>query len=188
MPQALPTPDPKRLRITDTVDKHVTAMMEELNELHAHFLYPDEDIVEALRGGGYGHEADLYEDWIRDEEPPRLINQPDPEGPGGYVTDPPSDSYIELEEQLNEQRKATSITYNWTERERVIYSCRATVDREAFQRWLSTHVDSIVTPEEVDGGDVVDYLEANPGASIDERRWPADESEVDIFDLKVVEP
>jgi hypothetical protein len=188
--QVLPTPDPKRLRITDTVDKHVTAMLEELNELHTEFSYPDEDIVAALREGGYGHEADLYEDWIADEDPARKVNAPDPEGPGpGVVPDPPSDSYIELEKRLNEQRNARSITYNWAERERVIYSCRATVDREAFQRWLNQRPGvGPLTPDDVDGGDVVDYLEANPGASIDERRWPADESEVDIFDLKVVEP
>lgn len=79
----------------------------------------------------------------------------------------------------------TTITYNWTERERVMYSCRATVDRAAFKRWLDARGMKV---EEVDGGDVVDYLEENPGASIDERRWPADESEVDIFDLTVVEP
>ncbi len=183
----LPTPDPKRLRITDTVDKHITAMMEELNELHTHFLYPDEDIITALREGGYGHEADLYEDWIKDEDPPRDVNAGDPEGPGGYVTDPPSDSYIELEKLLDGASKARSITYNWTERERMMYSCRATVDREAFQQWLDKRgMNERV--EEIDGGDVVDYLEANPGASSDERRWPADESEVDIFDLKVVEP
>lgn len=182
----LPTPDAKKLRITDTCDKHITAMMEELNELHTHFAYLDEDIVAALRGGGYGHEADLYEDWIKDEDPSRDLNAGDPEGPGGYVTDPPSDSYIELEKQLDEQRKARSLTYNWTERERVIYTCRATVDREAFQQWLDQRgMNERV--EEIDGGDLVDYLEANPGASSDEHRWPADESEVDIFDLKVAE-
>ena len=82
-----------------------------------------------------------------------------------------------------------TITYEWTERERLIYSCRATVDREEFQRWLNERPGvGPLAPEDVDGGDVVDYLEANPGASIDERRWPADESEVDIFNLKVVEP
>jgi hypothetical protein len=180
----LPTPDAKNLRITDTCDKHITAMMEELNELHTEFSYPDEDIITALRGGGYGHEADLFEDWIKDEDPPRGVDQHDPEGPGGYVTDPPSDSYIELEKQLDEQRTARSITYNWTERERMLYSCRATVDRQHLQQWLGQQGMDV---EEIDGGDLVDYLEANPGAASDERRWPADESEVDIFDLKVVE-
>lgn len=94
----LPTPDPKALRIVDTIDKHITAMLEELNGLHTRFEYPDEDIVATMRARGYGHEADLYEDWIENEDPPRRLY---PEGPGGYVTDPPSDSYIALENQLN---------------------------------------------------------------------------------------
>lgn len=96
----LPTQDPKDLRVVSIIDKHLTAMREELNGLHIHFQYPDEDIVAAMRARGYGHEADLYEDWIANEDPPRRIN---PDGPGGYVTDPPSDSYIELERELNAQ-------------------------------------------------------------------------------------
>jgi hypothetical protein len=183
----LPATDLKLLTAS-LVDRHITEMMEDLDRLHSEFSHPDEDIVAAMREGGYGHEADIYEDWIQDEDPPRQVNAPDPEGPGGYVTDPTSESYAGLEKQLNEQRTAQHITYEWVERERMMYSCRATVNRDAFQRWLQEKVDSIVTPETADGGDLVDYLEANPGASIDERRWPADESEVDIFDLKVVAP
>jgi len=184
----LPTPEQMKLAIARIVDKHVTAMLEDLDELHEDGI-PDDDILAALRKGGYGQEADLYHEWLQDSVPPRRVAEDgDPEGPGGYVTDPPSDSYVRFEELMNEARTARSITYNWTERERLMYSCRATVDRENFQRWLQENVDSIVTPEEASGEDLVDYLEANPGASSDERRWPADESEVDIFDLKVVEP
>jgi hypothetical protein len=98
----LPTPDPKALRIVDAIDKHVTAMLEELNGLHTQFEYPDEDIVTIMRARGYGHEADLYEDWIANEDPPRRLY---PEGPGGYVTDPPSDSYIGLEKHLNDAKE-----------------------------------------------------------------------------------
>jgi hypothetical protein len=187
MPE-LPTPDPK-LRITDVVDKHCTAMMEELNELHEHFLIPDEEILAALRGGGYGHEADMFAEWILDEDPPRHPEGegPDPEGPGGYVTDPPSDSYIELERQLNEQRKAASITYEWTERERQMFSCKATVNRSQFQTWLRANVDDIVTPEDVDAETLVEFLEADYSAVSNERRMPADHSETDCYDLKVVD-
>jgi len=98
----LPTPDPKALRIVDAIDKHITAMLEELNGLHTQFEYLDEDIVATMRDRGYGHEADLYEDWIANEDPPRRLY---PEGPGGYVTDPPSDSYIGLEKQLNDAKE-----------------------------------------------------------------------------------
>lgn len=184
----LPTPGPHSLVVAGIVDKHVVAMLEELDGLHTESSIPDEDIVAALRGGGYGHEADLYEDWIQDEDPPRQVNAPDPEGPGpGVVPDPPSDSYKELEKQLNEQRKATSITYDWTERERMMYSCRATVNRSQLQTWLNARYTDI-RPEDIDAALFVEFIEANPGASIDERRWPADESEVDIFNLKVVKP
>jgi hypothetical protein len=185
MPE-LPTPDPKHLRITEVVDKHVAAMMEELEELHSHFLYPDEDIVAALRDGGYGHEADIYEDWIQDEDPPRQVDAPDPEGPGGYVTDPPSDSYIELEKQLNAQRKAASITYEWSERERMMYSCRATVNRSQLQTWLNAHWPHMEV-EDIDPEVLVEFLEADYSAVNNERRWPADSSETDCYDLKVVD-
>lgn len=182
---ALPTPE-DRQRITAVADKHITAMLEKLSSLYPEV--PDEGIVAALRDGGYGHEADMYEDWIQDEDPPRKVNAPDPEGPGGYVTDPPSESYAPLIAQLDEQRKATSITYEWTERERMMYSCRATVNRSQLQTWLNAKVDNIVTPEEIDAEIIVEFLEANPGASVDERRWPAEHSETDCFDLKVVQP
>jgi len=186
----LPTPDPTKLAVARIVDKYVTAMLEDLDELHDDGV-SDDDILTALRKGGYGQEADLYHEWLQDSVPPRRVAEDgDPEGPGA-VTDPPSDSYVRFEELLNETNESPaehSITYNWTERERLMYSCRATVNREHFQWWLQKNVDSIVTPEEADAGDLVDYLEANPGASTDERRWPADQSEVDIFDLKVVEP
>ena len=185
MPE-LPTPSQERIR--SIAQAHMTTLMEELNDLHTESLVPDEEIVDALRGGGYGDVADQYEDWIADEDPARKVNQPDPEGPGGYVTDPPSDVYAELEKQLNDQRDAQNITYNWSERERLMYSCRATVNREAFQRWLDERYGPGTDVEEIDGGYIVDYLEANPGVSIDERRWPADESEVDVFDLTIVQP
>ena len=99
----LPTPDPRATRIVDTIDKHITAMLEELDGLHTHFKYPDEEIVATMRARGYGHEADLYEDWIENEDPPRRLNPE--EGPGGYVTDPPSSSYIELEKQLDDAKE-----------------------------------------------------------------------------------
>jgi len=183
----LPTPDKTKQAVARIVEKHMDAMLEDLDELHEDGI-PDDEILTTLRKNGYSQEADLYHEWLQDSVPRRYVAEDgDPEGPGA-VTDPPSDSYVRFEELMNESREANSITYDWTERERVMYSCRATVNREHFQKWLEKNVDSIVTTEEVDAENVVDYLEANPGASIDERRWPADESEVDIFDLKVVEP
>jgi hypothetical protein len=189
----LPTPSDKDLQLARAnvfviLDRHLDEVFRDLDELHLTTGIPDEAIIRTLQEGGYTEEADMFVDWLAEGDDPErdYRDKPDPEGPGGYVTDPPSESYAELEKQLNEQRKATSITYNWTERERMMYSCRATVNRSQLQTWLNANVDSIVTLDDIDAEALVDFLEANPGASIDERRWPADESEVDIFDLKVV--
>lgn len=192
--QELPTPSDKdiqlaRASVFTIMDRHLDAAFEDLDKLHRTTGITDEAIISSLRQGGYADEADMFINWLAEGDDPErdYRDKPDPEGSGGYVTDPPSDSYIELEKQLNEQRKATSITYEWIERERMIYSCRATVNRSQLQTWLNANVDSIVTPDEVDAETIVEFLEANPGASMDERRWPADHSETDCYDLKVVQ-
>lgn len=181
----LPTPDLK-LRAAAIVDKFTAQMMEELDELHIEFSYPDEEIVAALRDGGYGHEADLYEDWIQDEDPPRQVNAPDPEGPGpGVVPDPPNESYAPLVAQLQAQREATTITYEWRERERMMYSCRATVNLSQLQTWLNAHWPHMAV-HDLDPEVLIEFLEAEYSAVTNERRWPADHSETDAFDLQVV--
>jgi hypothetical protein len=103
-------------------------------------------------------------------------------------------------DQLQEMREATSVTFEWKERERMMYSCRATVNRSQLQTWLNAKYYSpdcedcnsehphCVRAEDVDAELLVEFLEANPGASIDERRWPADHSEVDYLDITRVLP
>jgi hypothetical protein len=192
--QELPTPSDNDIQLARTtvfsiMDRHLDAAFVDLDRFHRTTGIPDEEIISALRDGGYDDEADMFVEWLAEGDDPErdYREKPDPEGPGGYVTDPPSESYAELEKQLNEQRKATGITYEWTERERMIYSCRATMNRSQLQTWLNANVDSIVTPDDVDAETIVEFLEANPGASIDERRWPADHSETDCLDLRVVD-
>ena len=177
----LPTPE-QRKRITALVNLFYDRMMSSLDSLDA----SDETVLEVLRSEGYGYEANLYQDWIIDEDPQRDYREPNP--PEGVVPDPPNPSYEPLAAELEALRQSTLITYEWVERERQMYSCRVSVNRSQFQTWLGAHVDNIVTPEEVDAESLVEFLEANPGAGMDERRWPAEEFEVDQFDLKVVQP
>jgi hypothetical protein len=181
----LPTPE-QRKQITNIVDRFYARMMEALDETDV----SDEGIIAILDQEGYAPESEMFQEWIADEDPARDLRQkPDPEGPGpGVVPDPPNPSYEPLVAQLDGMRKATGITYEWQERERMMYSCRATVNRSQLQTWLNANVDSIITPEEVDAETLVEFLEANPGASIDERRWPAESSETDFFELRVVQP
>jgi hypothetical protein len=177
----LPTPA-QRLNITGVIDRYYDRMSAALDNLGVN----DETVLEVLRSEGYEYEANIYQDWLIDEDPARDYREPNP--PEGVVPDPPNPSYEPLVAQLQAQREATSITYEWVERERQMFSCRATVNRSQFQTWLSANVDSIVTPEEVDAETLVEFLEADYSAVSDERRWPAESNEVDHFDLKVVQP
>jgi hypothetical protein len=78
------------------------------------------------------------------------------------------------------------ITFEWTERESQLFSCRATFDRAKLQEWIDRSHMHGTTPEELDADDIGEFLDNFPEAAINERRTPGDEIVVESFDAKVV--
>lgn len=173
----LPTPA-QRLNITGVIDRYYDRMCAALDNL----AITDEGVLEVLRSEGYEYEANIYQDWLIDEDPARDYREPNP--PEGVVPDPPNPSYEPLKEQLEEMRRATEISYRWTERERTLYSNKVTVNRSQIQTWLNANSLG-EEPEEIDAETLVTFLEDNPDYAIDHHRMH--ESEWDYYDLDVVE-
>jgi len=176
----LPTPVDKA-NITGVVDRYLDRMMSALDNLGI----ADETVIDTLRNEGYTYEADLYQDWIIDEDPARDYREPNP--PEGVVPDPPNPSYEPLVKELEAMRKATEITYRWTERERTLYSVKVTVNRSQIKTWLNANSLG-EEPEEIDAETLVVFLEQNPGVAVDQHQQMPAGSEWDYYDLEVVKP
>lgn len=80
------------------------------------------------------------------------------------------------------------ITYEWTERESQLFSCRATLDRARLQEWIDKTLLPGTPPEYLDAADIGEYLDENPDEAISMRRLPGDEILIESFDANVVEP
>lgn len=80
------------------------------------------------------------------------------------------------------------ITYEWTERESQLFSCRATLDRARLQAWIDRNLLQGTPPEELDAEDIAEYLDANPDEAVSMRRLPGEEIVIESFYAQVVQP
>jgi hypothetical protein len=105
----LPTPEEDRerqarQRVYEIMDRHLGKAFEELDRLH-HEGMDDRDIIKALEDGGYRDEAEVYQEWIAEDDPSRNYRDPTPHG-ADAVTDPVDAlSYRSLEAEMKARRE-----------------------------------------------------------------------------------
>jgi hypothetical protein len=180
-----------RKRVNAILDRHFGQAFIDLDELHTHFHFLDEDIIAVLQEDGWDEEAEAFQEMIAEKDPSRDHRDPTPQG-DELVTDPmDSDSNRLMEWDLEQRRKARRedsdfITFEWTEVETVRYTCRTTVDRARLQAWLDKERGPGDSPEGIDADMLGWFLSDTGYGSIQRSNREVDPS-TDFVDLTVVD-